>query len=179
VLEGTGVVEIGNAMNDVSITQVMKEMIDYFQKDVRRINHALKVYDFSHIISKEIEIDDYQYSIISYAALLHDIGIKEAERKYNSSNGKYQEIEGPTIARNILKKLEIDEEVIERVCYIIGNHHSYLKIEDVDLQILVEADFLVNIYEDDMDPGAIRKVREKIFRTKTGIQLLNSMYLEV
>ena len=34
------------------------------------------------------------------AAYLHDIGIKEAERKYQSSAAPYQEQEGPAIARD-------------------------------------------------------------------------------
>ena len=35
--------------------------------------------------------------------------------------------------------------VTERVAYLIGHHHTYDKIEGMDYQILVEADFLVNI----------------------------------
>jgi hypothetical protein len=59
---------------------------------------------------------------------------------------------------------------------MIGNHHSYKNIDGLDFQILVEADFLVNIYEDNLDKGAIESIRKKIFKTATGLKILNSMY---
>lgn len=40
----------------------------------------------------------------------------------------------------------------------------------------LEADFLVNAYEDDLSKESICTFREKVFRTKTGMQLLNAMY---
>lgn len=132
------------------------------QTDVRRINHALKVFDFAHIISDEQSLDKKTKEIISYTAILHDIGIKNSEKKYNSSIGKYQEIEGPPIARKILSDLNISEEIIYRVCYIIGNHHSYLKIDNIDFQIVVEADMLVNIFEENMSKKQL-KISKKIF----------------
>ena len=156
---------------------VMMKMIEYFQTDVRRINHALKVFDFACIIADEQSLDKKTKEIISYTAILHDIGIKNAEKKYNSSMGSYQEIEGPTIARNILSDLNVSEEIINRVCYIIGNHHSYLKIDSIDFQIIVEADMLVNIFEENMSKDAIEKIKENIFKTETGKKLISTMYL--
>jgi len=69
---------------------IMQEMIRYFDGDVRRINHALKVYTFTDIIAADCEVDDRRTVIIGIAAILHDIGIKEAERKFNSSSWKFQ-----------------------------------------------------------------------------------------
>ena len=46
----------------------------------------------------------------------------------------------------------------------------------LDYRILIEADFLVNAYEDDMDKEAILTVRNKIFRTRMGTELLNTMF---
>ena len=66
------------------IFPIMNDMIRYFDKDVRRINHALKVNDFARLIAHESGIDKDTRQVIKIAALLHDIGIKEAERKYNS-----------------------------------------------------------------------------------------------
>jgi hypothetical protein len=69
----------------------------------------------------------------------------ESERKYSSSAAKYQEMEGPPIARDLLKEFNLGTEFIERICFLIGNHHTYNKIDDIDFQILVESDFIVNI----------------------------------
>ncbi len=159
------------------IHTIMADMIRYFHGDVKRINHALKVYSFVSLILKESGSDERESLIIGISALLHDIGIKEAERKFQSSSGTLQEQEGPPIAREMLKSYGLDHEIIDRVCFIIGNHHSYSKIDGTDFQILVEADFLVNIYEDAVSPESVRNVREKIFRTEPGIGLLDEMYL--
>jgi len=159
------------------ITAIMGDMIRYFQGDVKRINHALKVYCFASLISKESNSEERKHQIIRITALLHDIGIKEAERKHQSSSGKLQEREGPPIAKEILAPYDLDTEIIDRVCFIIGNHHSYSKIDGIDFQILVEADFLVNIFEDLVSQESVQNVREKIFRTESGTRLLNGMYL--
>ncbi len=156
---------------------ILNEMINLFQDDVKRINHALKVLSFSQIIGNDLSLSEETKSILNYSAILHDIGIQEAERKHNSSGGKYQEIEGPPIAREILSKYNIPKNIIERVCFLVGNHHSYSKIDGIDFQILVEADFLVNIHEDEMNKKSILNVKERIFKTDIGIKLLEKMYL--
>ncbi len=161
----------------INSDKIIMEMINYFNKDVKRINHALKVYSFCNTIGTLEQLSDKELLVVSLSGILHDIGIKEAEKKYNSSAGPYQEKEGPAIAKEIMNKYDIDNETVERVCYIIGHHHSYSKIDGVDFQILVEADFLVNIYEDEMDKNAINTVRGKYFKTKAGLAILEDMYL--
>ena len=107
---------------------------------------------------------------------MHDIGIKVSEQKYGSSAGHYQEIEGPSEAERLLADLGYDTELISRVSYLVGHHHTYSDIDGIDYQILVEADFLVNINEDNMDAAAIKSVRERIFKTKSGMEMLDNLY---
>ena len=90
---------------------------------------------------------------------------------------KYQEIEGPPIAEEMLTKLRYDKNVIERVSYLVAHHHTYSNIDGIDYQILVEADFLVNIDEDEMTKETAKNVREKIFKTKSGTQMLDNLFL--
>lgn len=160
------------------ISNIMENMITYFDGDVRRINHATKVYGFAKTIGENEDLSDEKLTILETAAVLHDIGIKVSERKYNSSAGKYQELEGPDVALEILDKFNLAEKFKNRVAYLIGHHHTYNVIDDIDFQILVEADFLVNIYEDELAVDNIKIVRDKYFKTKTGTMLLNSMYLK-
>lgn len=150
--------------------------MDYFGNDVKRINHAVKVYGFARTISGNETVSQEDGRIIELAAVLHDIGIKEAERKYNSSAGKYQELEGPPIAERLMKDCCIEPGVIDRVCYLIGSHHTYRKIDGIDFQILVEADFIVNIEEDAMRPDSIKSIKNKYFKTATGKRLIETMY---
>ena len=77
----------------------------------------------------------------------------------------------------MLSRLGFDREISERVCYLVGHHHTYKGISGEDYRILVEADFLVNLYEDGIDdPVAFRSAYEKIFVTETGKKLFQTMY---
>jgi HD superfamily phosphodiesterase len=151
-------------------------MIKYNGTDVRRINHAIKVFTFAQYIGIKENCDPTKQSIIEYASILHDIGIHEAEKKYNSSAGKYQEELGPDVAKGLIENLEIPDEIKKRIYYLIGCHHSYDKIDGIDFQILVEADFLVNIFEDNITN--VFDIKNKMFKTKAGMELLENMYLK-
>lgn len=162
----------------LALTDVIKlKMIKYFAGDHKRINHALKVHSFAHLIAVAENIDAPTTAIIEIAAFLHDIGIKEAERKYHSSSGKYQELEGPDVAKELLAPFSLEEDTLNRILYLIGNHHSYSKIDGIDFQILVESDFIVNIYEDELDESALQVIKTKYFKTSQGIDLINAMFL--
>ena len=55
---------------------------------------------------------------------------------------------------------------------------TYDNIEGLDYQILVEADFLVNLYEDDVNRHGIEQAYQQIFRTQTGKEIFNQMYTD-
>lgn len=151
-------------------------MIEYNGTDTKRINHAIKVFTYASHIGAMENCNEQQQQIIEYASILHDIGIHNAESKYKSTSGKYQEIEGPSVASELFVGLNIPEKLKERVLFLIGNHHTYNSIDGIDYQILVEADFIVNIHEDQLKIDAIASVKKKIFKTRTGLGLLKSMY---
>jgi len=155
----------------------LQSMVRYFGNDVKRINHAVKVLGFAQMLSRSENLPDDKNYIVELAAIFHDIGIHEAEKKYNSTAGKYQEIEGPVIAKKLLKELAVEPEVIERVCFIIGHHHTYNMIDDLDFQVLVEADFIVNIFEDELPENSIISILEKYIKTSSGQEMIRSMYL--
>ncbi|HOO27784.1 MAG TPA: HD domain-containing protein [Lachnospiraceae bacterium] len=156
--------------------KVADAMITYFEGDIKRIDHFLKVYAFAKTIGELEEIDGQTQTILEIAALTHDIGIKNSEKKYNSSAGHYQELEGPGEAWTLLWELQVDENIIERVCWLIAHHHTYEGIDDIDYQILVEADFLVNAAEEHMKKNALESVKTKIFRTEAGKKLFDDIY---
>lgn len=161
---------------DDMIAAITRKMIQYFAGDNRRINHALKVYSLAKTIARLEHMPPEELFVLESAALLHDIGIKEAERQYNSSAGNYQELLGPPVARELLDEFKFNEDFLSRVSYLIGNHHSYSKVDHLDFQILVEADFLVNIDEDHLSKSQIGTIQQKYFRTNSGIELLKAMF---
>ena len=152
-------------------------MVAYNAGDARRIHHFIKVYGFAKMIGETEGLDADTQEILEIAALTHDIGIRNSERKYGNCSGAHQQEEGPPEARVLLESLGAETGVVERVCWLIAHHHTYTDIQGLDYQILVEADFLVNAYEDEMDEDAVHTVRNKLFRTQTGIELLDLLYL--
>lgn len=156
---------------------LLAAMETYFDGDTRRINHARKVTEYAEQLWRQ-EGGDYQ--IVIGAAVLHDIGIHQAEKKYGSSSGKYQEIEGPPIARQILSGLGFEPGQIETICEIIAHHHSPGKITTKDFTIVYDADWLVNLKDeyDIRDPNKLNSIIDNVFLTHSGKALAREIYLQ-
>ena len=75
-----------------------------------------------------------------------------------------------------MARLGWEETVIERVTWLVGHHHTYTAIEGADCQILVEADFLVNLFENGQPSESQREVYRLIFRTEGGRKLFRTMF---
>lgn len=157
-------------------TELLLAMMEYEKGCAQRIQHFLKVLSFSEIIGRMENLDDNSFLILRTAAVVHDIGIRPSLEKYGSDAGNHQQQEGPPVALPMLESLGYDKEVIDRVCYLIAHHHTYSNIDGLDYQILVEADFLVNIFENGMTPEAAKKVRHNIFRTYGGKKVFDQLY---
>ena len=157
--------------------EVVRRMVLFDKGDARRIQHFLKVYMFAALIGKMEGLPPEQQEILEIAAILHDIGIIPAEKKYGTSNGRLQEQEGPAYARALLQEAgRYPPELIDRVCFLIAHHHTYEGVDGSDWQILLEADFLVNSFEKNMPEEAIKKMRSRVFKTGSGIAMLNNQY---
>ncbi|MGN1130844.1 MAG: HD domain-containing protein [Ruminococcus sp.] len=160
----------------LKINDTINAMITYFKGDVKRIQHFLKVYAVARTIGINEKLpEDVQY-LLEVAAITHDIGIKVSEEKFGSSAGAYQEQEGPAEAEKLLSEIGYEEDFIDKVCFLIAHHHTYKGIDNAPYRILVEADFLVNIYEEHISMELAKNVKEKIFRTESGIKMFEDMY---
>ena len=159
------------------IEELAFAMIDYNNGDPKRIQHTTKVHAYASMIGKCERLDEETQFILESAALVHDIGIRASEKKYGHQSGKLQEQEGPAVASELLMRLGgFTDQQIERICWLVGHHHTYHVCEDLDYQILIEADFLVNLYEDNESPNAIRAVGKNIFHTQSGTRIFETMY---
>ncbi len=155
----------------------MQAMIRYDGGDVPRIQHFVKVHDFAATIGVSENLDEETQFILEAAAILHDIGIHPAEAKYGNCNGKAQEELGPDEARKLLQEVGgYTDAQTERICWLIGHHHTYSNVTSADHRILLEADFLVNSFEDHIAPNGIVTFREKVFRSPSAIDMLNKMW---
>lgn len=158
------------------LRKLMLAMIAYNNGDAKRIQHFIKVHALAKLIGEEEKLDVETQYVLEAAALTHDIGIRNSEQKYGSCNGKQQELEGPPEAEKLLQKLGFAPEVTERVCWLIAHHHTYNGITGADYQILVEADFLVNLYEDGVGMDAVKTAYARIFKTQAGKNICRTMY---
>ena len=157
-------------------TAILHEMTSFYRETPARVNHFLKVWSFARQIGLSEKLSDEMQFLLEITALMHDIGIKPSEEKYHSSAGNYQELEGPVIAAPMLEKYGFTAAQIDRICYLIGHHHTYTNVDGLDYQVLIEADFLVNLYEDDANRSAVMKAYENIFRTQTGRKIFREMF---
>ncbi len=158
------------------LTCLYNKMLAYFSGDPRRCQHLIKVHSLARQIGTLEGLDAQTLLLLEAAALVHDCGIKPGEAKYGLCTGKIQEEEGPNVARQLLADVGFSAAIIERVAFLVGHHHTYAQITGVDYQILVEADFLVNFYEDQLPKETIAATVAKIFRTRTGRQLAAWMF---
>ncbi|MCP4668946.1 MAG: HD domain-containing protein, partial [Deltaproteobacteria bacterium] len=158
--------------------RVAIEMKRYFKQDFKRIGHATRVARYAERIGKE---EQGNLAVILTSAYLHDIGIKEAERKHNSTAARYQEEEGPPIARDILDRLGAKEELIEEVCDIVGHHHHPGEEETANFKCLYDADLIANLEEKEkespMDREKLASIIEKSFLTESGRDLAKKALL--
>ncbi len=162
---------------NTQLALLMRAMINYDSGDVRRIQHFVKVHDFAATIGVSEGLDEDSQFILEAAAILHDIGVHPAEAKYGNCNGKAQEELGPDEARKLLSEAGGFTTVqTERICWLIGHHHTYSNVNSADHRILLEADFLVNSFEDNLSIEAVKTFRNNIFRSPSAISMLNDMW---
>lgn len=165
-----------NSYSQKQLEDLCRSMIAFFAGDPKRIQHFMKVHSFARIIGTKEGMDPVSLSILEAAAYTHDIGIRPAEEKYGRCDGRLQEQEGPTVAQKMLSDIGFENYMTERICYLVGHHHTYGHIEGLDYQILVEADFLVNLYEDEAGEKEILAVYHNIFRTESGREICRQMF---
>jgi uncharacterized protein len=160
-----------NRIGKVALAMMLKNC-----GDSRRVEHSLKVFAYAQLLGIAESLDDKMLEILELSALLHDIGIHIAEKKYGKSTSHYQETEGPPVAREILTTLDFEPEVVERVCYIISRHHTLSAVDNIDFQLLVEADFLVNSIEDKLNDHQITNFARNIFKSESGLSCLKLLF---
>ena len=163
---------------DLLKDRVAIEMKRYFNRDFKRIGHATRVARYAEKIGKS---EGGNLAVILSSAYLHDIGIKEAERKHNSSASRYQEEEGPGIAREILESLGAASGLIDEVCDIVGHHHHPREEETVNFKVLYDSDLITNLEEkqkeEPPDQENIKKIIKTSLLTNSGKKLAQNILL--
>jgi HD superfamily phosphodiesterase len=159
---------------------IIEEMKYIFREAEYGVVHTMRVLEHAEAIAKQEKLADDQLECVCIAAILHDIGAIEALKKYGNMSGPNQEQEGPPIVRGILYKVGASAELIDRICYIVGHHHTYEAIDGIDFQILWEADLLENmkVLEVQKDKRLLKQFINEHFVTQSGKSRAEALYLE-
>lgn len=96
-------------------------------------------------------------------------------------DGRFQEIEGPAIARKILEEVGYEAQKIGRVCYIVRNHHTPSRIDGIDFQIQWEADLLKNLTVMDIrkDVNKLSEFIDENFKTAAGKAMAYERFCDI
>lgn len=158
------------------IARLTEKMTAFYQGDVHDVFHFLKVHSFARTIGLLEGLEPGMQATLETAAVVHDIACPYCREKYGSASGNLQERESEALLRPFLEEFDLEDQQRERVIQLVSRHHTYTDVDGMDCQILLEADYLVNAGEGKQSPEAIRTFRDKVFRTSSGIRLLNSLY---
>lgn len=161
----------------MTVNDMICKMIAQAGGNKHDIAHFLKVYTYARLIGEKEQLDARTQETLEITAVIHDIACPLCREKYGNTNGKYQEQESSPLVAVFLEGTGVNGAMKERISYLVCHHHTYTDVDGLDYQIMLEADFLVNADESQMSEAAIRHARETFFKTKTGIELLDSIFL--
>ena len=157
----------------MTVNEVMEKMIVSF----RDIDHFLKVWAYARNIGIGENLDENTQKTLETAAIVHDISCPSLRAKYGSADGKKQEEVSSPMIKEFFAGTDLHTDVVDRIDYMIAHHHTYTDVDGIDLQILLEADFLVNAEEMNLSRSSIEDVMKNIFKTETGIRYLKELFL--
>jgi len=158
-----------------TIAELMERMIAFSEGNIHDIDHFVRVWNYARTIGALEGLDAATQYVLEVAAIVHDIACPLCREKYGNTNGKRQEEEGAPMAAAFLKDSGMTPAQIGRLAWLVGHHHTFVGIDGIDYQILVEADYIANATENGWSEGNVRNFVEKVFRTDSGKRLISSI----
>ena len=154
-----------------SEAKLLSMALAYEEGHPRRTQHILKVYALAMLLGKCEGLREDEKHILHAAAILHDIAIKYCKQHYNGDAcQENQKKEAPRLVESFLKESGYPAECIPAVTELVKKHHDYYEPHSVLLQLLIEADLIVNCYETNPERSALSKITA-LFKTQTGLKL--------
>jgi hypothetical protein len=152
-------------------------MRGYFGEE-RFVEHTNKVLSRAEAIADGEGLGEgFLRDVVVLGSVFHDIGIPEALKRHGSLEAPFQEREGPAVARSIMEEMGVRPDILERVCYIVGSHHTAEGVDGMDFQVIWEADFIVNVDEGNitLEPDRVEIEVERNIKTATGRSLVGEV----
>jgi len=156
--------------------QIMEKMIVISEGNIHDIDHFIRVWTYAKTIGELEGLDRHTQKIVEIAAIIHDIACPLCREKYGNTNGKYQEKEGMILAKQFLTEFDLSKEDQERIVYLVGHHHTFDQIDDIDYQILIEADYIANASENGYSQRNIENFMQRIMKTESAKRIIKSIF---
>lgn len=129
-------------------TYLLYSALCYEEGHCRRTQHILKVYALAKLLGEQEKISTEDQQILQAAAILHDIAIKYCKKHYNGdASQEKQKKEASHLVQEFLQEANYLPSYIPKIVDLVSKHHDYRKEKSKLLQILIEADLIVNCYE--------------------------------
>ena len=109
----------------IDIEKLTALAIAYDAGDAKRIQHFIKVYAYSRLLGRREGLDEQKQNVLEAAAVLHDIGIHEAERKHGSSGGTGRRWKARRSRLPMLQQCGAQMSGRASVQWLIAHHHTY------------------------------------------------------
>lgn len=162
----------------ITVCEAIAKMVSRCEGSQYDICHFLKVWAFAKNIGEMEGLDERIQLTLEYAAVVHDIACPMLRKEHGSAPGNLQQEYGPSMVRDFYRDSGMDVDMLDRICYLVGHHHTFTDVIGMDYQILLEADFLVNAGEQEKYHKAVDQFRKNVFKTAAGTRLLDAMYGE-
>lgn len=153
-------------------THLLFHALCYEEGHCRRTQHILKVYALAKLLGEQEKLSTEEQQILQAAAILHDIAIKYCKEQYHGDAGQdKQKKEAPHLVRRFLEDADYLPSFVPQITELVVKHHDYDAPKSKLLQLLMEADLIVNCYENYPCKDRMETIR-KIFQTCSGRKLL-------
>lgn len=159
------------------IAEIMKKMIAFSNGNMHDIDHFIRVWTYAKTIGELENLDKEKLYILEVAAITHDIACPLCREKYENTNGKLQEKEGVELVKSFLSYMNLTKAQVDRISFLVGHHHTFDEIYDLDYQILIEADYIANAIENGYNEQNIKTFTDKIVKTNSCKQLIKELFL--
>lgn len=141
------------------INRVALATKEYFKGDEIKAQHFARVYTLSKTIGELEKLPIPVLETLVLSSIVHEIYEDDIEK-----------------VKELLVSCDIDNDSINRVCFIVEHKNDYEHITGLDHQILVEADFIVHIKEENMPEEKIIEIGNKYFFTNYGRAFLKKAF---
>ena len=138
-----------------NVTLIAKAMKDYYGTDEEKIRRFVSVYTLAKSIGELEKLPEATQEYLELEAITYNVSPKD-------------DISKADFIRDMMKKLSIDYDIIDRVCFVVENFYEFDRITGLDHQILLEAHKLLEFRENRYDRAKIIKETEEYFITNYG-----------